>query len=65
MHSNFHPFECDRCQKQFARMDALNRHLRSKAGAECLMVVEKAREEGKGVGMMDGGDDPMGMRTEV
>ncbi|KAF8150134.1 hypothetical protein B0H34DRAFT_639113, partial [Crassisporium funariophilum] len=26
LHSNFRPFECEGCRKQFARMDALNRH---------------------------------------
>ncbi|KAF8950271.1 hypothetical protein BDZ97DRAFT_1688525, partial [Flammula alnicola] len=26
LHSNFCPFECEGCRKQFARMDALNRH---------------------------------------
>ncbi|KAF9555151.1 hypothetical protein CPC08DRAFT_622673, partial [Agrocybe pediades] len=26
LHSNYRPFECDGCRKQFARMDALNRH---------------------------------------
>ena len=53
LHSNFRPFECEGCRKQFARMDALNRHLRSEAGVECARIVEK----GKGAG---GGDVGMG-----
>jgi len=40
LHSNFRPFECDGCGKQFARMDALNRHLKSDAGVECAKIVE-------------------------
>jgi len=40
LHSNFRPFECDGCRKQFARMDALNRHLKSDAGVECARIVE-------------------------
>jgi len=41
LHSNFRLFECEGCKKQFARMDTLNRHLRSEAGAECAMVVDQ------------------------
>ncbi|KAJ7902695.1 hypothetical protein B0H14DRAFT_1144364 [Mycena olivaceomarginata] len=35
LHANYRPFTCEECKKQFMRMDGLNRHLRSKAGAEC------------------------------
>jgi len=48
LHSNFRPFECDGCRKQFARMDALNRHLRSEAGADCARVMDKSKLEGGG-----------------
>ena len=63
LHSNFRPFECEGCRKQFARMDALNRHLRSEAGAECAKVVERVKGEvmGMGMGDEDGGDVSMGM----
>ena len=56
LHSNFRPFECEGCRKQFARMDALNRHLRSEAGVECARFVER----GKG-----SGDDVMGDMESV
>ncbi|TDL14154.1 hypothetical protein BD410DRAFT_278133 [Rickenella mellea] len=36
LHLNIRPYVCQGCQRQFARMDALNRHLRSEAGTECL-----------------------------
>lgn len=26
LHTNYRPFTCEGCSKQFARMDALNRH---------------------------------------
>ncbi|KAJ7809169.1 hypothetical protein B0H13DRAFT_1928092 [Mycena leptocephala] len=36
----FLPFTCEGCNKQFARMDALNRHLRSEGGTECQRTPE-------------------------
>jgi hypothetical protein len=50
LHNNFRPFECEGCRKQFARMDALNRHLKSETGVECAGIVE--REKGFGGGVM-------------
>ncbi|KAK0194046.1 hypothetical protein F5146DRAFT_417162 [Armillaria mellea] len=47
LHSNYRPFSCEPCGKMFARMDALNRHLRSEGGAECARVLE-GREGGTG-----------------
>jgi len=46
-------------------MDALNRHLRSEAGAECARVVEKSKENGGGGHVAKGDigmefDDPAG-----
>ncbi|THH07163.1 hypothetical protein EW145_g3580, partial [Phellinidium pouzarii] len=35
LHLNIRPYTCQGCQRTFARMDALNRHLRSDAGMEC------------------------------
>ncbi|KAI5120115.1 hypothetical protein M0805_002199 [Coniferiporia weirii] len=35
LHLNIRPYTCQGCQRTFARMDALNRHLRSDAGTEC------------------------------
>ncbi|KAJ7285247.1 hypothetical protein C8J57DRAFT_1170543 [Mycena rebaudengoi] len=40
LHTNYRPFTCDGCNKQFARMDALNRHLHSEGGAECRQTLE-------------------------
>ena len=50
LHSNFRPFECEGCRKQFARMDALNRHLRSESGVEYARVVERGKGSGGGPG---------------
>ncbi|PPQ64207.1 hypothetical protein CVT24_008625 [Panaeolus cyanescens] len=49
LHSNFRPFECEGCRKQFARMDALNRHLRSEAGGECAKIVEGLKGSNMGL----------------
>ncbi|GLB40533.1 putative zinc finger, C2H2 type [Lyophyllum shimeji] len=40
LHTNYRPFNCEGCGKQFARMDALNRHLKSEGGAECMKLQE-------------------------
>ena len=48
LHGNFRPFECEGCRKQFARMDALNRHLKSET--ECAIVVEREGEWWRSVG---------------
>ena len=62
LHSNFRPFECEGCRKQFARMDALNRHLRSETGVECARFVERGKGSGDDVmGDMESGDDMRGM----
>ncbi|KAG8885496.1 hypothetical protein FRB97_000820 [Tulasnella sp. 331] len=40
LHLNIRPYTCEGCQKTFARMDALNRHLRSEGGGECQKVAQ-------------------------
>ncbi|PVF99745.1 hypothetical protein CPB86DRAFT_702726 [Serendipita vermifera] len=35
LHLNLRPYTCDGCKKTFARMDALNRHLKSEGGVDC------------------------------
>lgn len=45
LHSNYRPFTCDGCNKTFARMDALNRHLRSEGGADCQRILDAAKQE--------------------
>ena len=62
LHSNFRPFECEGCRKQFARMDALNRHLKSETGVECARIVERGKGSGGGVlGELDSGFDMSGI----
>jgi Zinc finger, C2H2 type len=59
LHDNW-SFECEGCKKQFARMDALNRHLKSEAGVECARIAERGKGAGggrMGVGNREGGYD--------
>ncbi|KAG6337099.1 hypothetical protein ID866_1973 [Astraeus odoratus] len=44
LHFNYRPFTCEGCHKTFARMDALNRHLRSEGGTECQRVLDAAKD---------------------
>ncbi|CAE6441624.1 unnamed protein product [Rhizoctonia solani] len=44
LHLNIRPYTCEGCQKTFARMDALNRHLRSEGGTECQRVQSEITE---------------------
>ena len=62
LHSNFRPFECEGCRKQFARMDALNRLLRSETGVECAKIVERGKGSGGG---MEGGYDMGGITMSM
>ena len=68
LHSNFRPFECEGCRKQFARMDALNRHLRSETGVECARIVERGKGSDGVMGDMESGYDmsvvELGMESE-
>lgn len=40
LHLNLRPYTCDGCKKTFARMDALNRHLKSEGGIDCARAQE-------------------------
>ena len=63
LHSNFRLFECEGCRKQFAKMDALNRHMRSEAGMGCARILERRKGAGGGGGMVNvgGGGHEMSM----
>ncbi|KAJ7017258.1 kinase-like domain-containing protein [Mycena alexandri] len=70
LHTNYRPFPCEGCGKQFARMDALNRHLRSKGGAECRRTLEADGQmpDFSSVGGKNGGlipNDDMGMGGDI
>jgi len=41
LHLNIRPYPCEGCKKNFARMDALTRHLLSEDGAKCRKLHEE------------------------
>ena len=61
--SDFRFYECEGCRKQFERMDALNRHLKSETGVECARVVERGMGSGSGGGGVLG-DLDSGLATD-
>ena len=48
LHSNYWPFECEGCGTKFARMDTLNKHLRSEGGAEGAKEVAGEKKDTMG-----------------
>jgi hypothetical protein len=38
LHQGLRPFECEGCNKKFARLDALTRHHKSEQGIECAVA---------------------------
>ncbi|KAJ6450565.1 hypothetical protein C8R47DRAFT_1200889 [Mycena vitilis] len=54
LHNVYRPFACEGCGKQFARLDALNRHLRTKGAEGCHQVMDPAQRPG--------GEDELGQR---
>jgi len=69
LHLNLRPYTCDGCKKTFARMDALNRHLKSEGGVDCarLQGLDDGSNGNAGAGLMSVGaikmDDSAGWPT--
>lgn len=55
LHLNLRPYTCEGCKKTFARMDALNRHLKSEGGVDCARAQS---DEGSANGTVAAGNGP-------
>ncbi|KAJ7633655.1 hypothetical protein DFH06DRAFT_689984 [Mycena polygramma] len=63
LHNVYRPFACEGCGKQFARLDALNRHLRTKCAEGCHQVMDLGQTPGfSGEALGSGGADELGQR---